>query len=58
MTEAKPVVNLPMEASTPLRHEEEMDAPLWLMTTFFVSLLATAAALVAPALDNEAGWSL
>ncbi len=47
-----------MEFRRPLRYEEEIDAPFWLMAVLGASMLALLAAVVAVALDPEAGWQL
>ena len=47
-----------MEFRRPLRYEEEIDAPFWLMAVLGASILALLAAVVAVALDPEAGWQL
>jgi hypothetical protein len=49
---------LRVESGGPLRYEEEIGAPPWLMAVLAVGLIAMAVAMVTPAFDDEAGWSL
>jgi hypothetical protein len=47
-----------MEFGQPLRYEEDIDAPLWLMAILATSLAVLLAASVTVALDPDAGWRL